>query len=274
VTTRIDRAQGRRLFGVDPAGYDAARPGHPERVYEILVERCGLGPGSTTLEVGAGTGQATRRLLELGATPLVAIEPNAELARFLAKRVGQAVEIVVAPLEDARLPESAFDLAAAASSFHWIDESIGLELVKRTLRPGGWIALWWTGFGDPSRPDPFRDATAELLDEMPRSPVGSHRDGRTPTERGSARWISALEAAGFADVSCDEIPWSKTFDAAGIRAIFSTFSPFLAIDEKRRNAVLDELERIARTDFADRVEKPILTSLYTARKLDRMEATR
>ena len=31
--TRIDRIEGRQLFGHDPASYDAARPGHPERVY-------------------------------------------------------------------------------------------------------------------------------------------------------------------------------------------------------------------------------------------------
>ena len=81
----IAREEGRRVFGTDPETYDRARPGHAERVYEILVERCGLGPGTSVLEVGPGTGQATRRLLELGADPLVAIEPNEDLARLPAR---------------------------------------------------------------------------------------------------------------------------------------------------------------------------------------------
>ena len=101
---------------------------------------------------------------------------------------------------------------------------------------------------------------------MPKSPVGSHRGGRTPTEEGSARWLSSLEVAAFVDVSHERIPWSKTFDAKGIREIFSTFSPFLVVDEERRTRTLDELERIAREEFGDRVEKPIVTALYTARK--------
>ena len=265
-TEAIDRREGRRLFGADPETYDRARPGHAERLYEILVERCGLGPRTSVVEVGAGTGQATRRLLELGASPLVAIEPNAELARYLTDSLGPRVEIRVMALEDATLPESAFDLAVAASSFHWIDEAAGLAVLAGALRPGGWVALWWTGFGDRDRPDPFHEATRELLASMPRSPVGSHRAGRMPSERGSPFWLEALAAAGFEEPSYERIPWSKTFDAKGIREIFSTFSPFLYVDEHERTELLDALERIAREDFGDRVEKPIVTMLYTARK--------
>ena len=262
----IDPREGRALFGADPETYDRARPGHAERVYETLVERCELGPGTSVLEVGPGTGQATRRLLDLGADPLVAIEPNEDMARYLASSVGDRVDIRVTALEDAELRASSFDLATAASSFHWVDEATGLATVFHALRSGGWIALWWTGFGDPERPDPFRDATTALLDDMPKSPVGSHCGGRTPTEEGSARWLSSLDAAGFADVSHERIPWSKMFDARSIREIFSTFSPFLIVDEERRTTKLDELERIARSEFGDRVEKPIVTALYTARK--------
>ena len=40
----LDRSEGRRVFGKDAEGYHRARPGHPDRVYEILEERCGLGP--------------------------------------------------------------------------------------------------------------------------------------------------------------------------------------------------------------------------------------
>lgn len=262
----IDRREGRRLFGANPAAYDLARPGHAERVYEILVERCDLGPGTAVIEVGPGTGQATRKLVELGASPLVAIEPNAELARYLAGSIGVGVDIRVTALEDTDLPAESFDLAAAASSFHWIDEAAGLSALFGALRPGGWVALWWTGFGDPARPDPFRDATAQLLSEMPSSPVGSHRGGRTPSEGGSERWLTALATAGFEDESHERFPWTKTFDASGIREIFSTFSPFLYVDEQKRTELLDALERIALTEFGNRVEKPIVTALYTARK--------
>jgi SAM-dependent methyltransferase len=262
----IGREEGRRVFGSDPETYDRARPGHAERVYEILVQRCGLGAGTSVLEIGPGTGQATRRLLALGANPLVAVEPDPQLAEYLTTHVPGDYDVLIAPLEHADLRGSSFDLAAAASSFHWIDEATGLAALFDALRPGGWAALWWTGFGDPEKPDPFHDATRALMDGMPRSPVGSHRSGRMPREEGSARWLSALERAGFVDVTVERIPWSKTFDAKGIREIFSTFSPLLVVDEELRTRTLDELERIAREEFGDEVEKPIVTALYTARK--------
>ena len=141
---RIGREEGRRLFGLDPAAYDAARPGHAARVYEILVERCGLAPGTHVLEIGPGTGQASRELVRLGADPLVALEPNPALAAYLVDSLGARVDVRVEALEDAELLTEYFDLAVAASSFHWVDEPVGLARVVDALRPGAWIALWWT----------------------------------------------------------------------------------------------------------------------------------
>ncbi len=91
----INKGFGREAFGLDPGNYHTARPGYPEWVYELLCERCGLQPGAATFEIGAGTGIATRRLLELGANPLVAIEPNSSLADFLCDTIPSGALTVV-----------------------------------------------------------------------------------------------------------------------------------------------------------------------------------
>ena len=36
--------------------YDRARPGYPDDALAVIVDRLGLGPGRTLLELGAGTG--------------------------------------------------------------------------------------------------------------------------------------------------------------------------------------------------------------------------
>jgi methylated-DNA-[protein]-cysteine S-methyltransferase len=55
---RMDRAFGREKFGGDAAGYDAARPGYPEAVYELLSKRCGLTPGTAAArDVGQAMGR-------------------------------------------------------------------------------------------------------------------------------------------------------------------------------------------------------------------------
>ena len=115
--------------------------------------------------MGPGTGQVTRRLLELGAE-VVAVEPDARLAEFLRGRVGDRAQLVEETLEEAELEDGAFDLAVAASSFHCVDEAVGLASLRRALRPGGWIAIWWTSFGDETRPDPLRDAVDPLFEDV------------------------------------------------------------------------------------------------------------
>lgn len=253
------------LFGADPEKYDRARPGHPERVYEILVERCSLRPGTCVLEIGPGTGQATRRLLDLGADPLVAIEPNDDLARYLARSIGDRVEIRATPLEDALLLESSFDLAAAASSFHWVNEPVGLGAVWRALRPDGWIALWWTLFGEGGLPDAFIRATSPLLEGLDSSPTQGE-PGRPPHALDAEARVGALVATGFADVSHELARWEATWDTEGIRALYGTFSPILRLEAARTNEILDEIARIAAHQFGGRVSRTLTTSLYTARK--------
>lgn len=176
--SRIHRTFGRQAFGRDPAGYDLARPAYPSWVFDFLGEYCGLKSNAITFEIGAGTGTATSRLLELGANPLVAIEPDHRLAAFLRKRIpDKALRVVVRSFEKAELQEASFDLGVSATAFHWLKEDSGLTKVAKLLRPGGWWAAFWNVFGDSRRPDPFHEATKSLL-SAPLSP--SAGNGKLP----------------------------------------------------------------------------------------------
>ena len=262
---RIDPSEGRYLFGVDPKGYELGRPGHPQRVYDVLVERCGLRAGTAVLEVGPGTGQATRRLLELGADPLVSVEPNPELAEHLTTHVHGEYRVLVAPLEDAELQPATFEVAVAASAFHWVDEAAGLATIHTALRSEGWIALWWTLFGEAAEPDAFIRATSPLLDDLDASPTKGI-PGRPPHALDVETRVAALETAGFADAENEVVHWHTSWDTAGIRALYASFSPIIRLQPDRREEVLDEIARIAEDDFGGRVERALTTSLYTARR--------
>lgn len=266
MTNRIAKSEGRCLFGSDPSTYDVARPGHPERVYELLVARCGLRRGSSVLEVGPGTGQATRRLLELGADPLVALEPNPAFADFLRASTEDRVDVRVAALESSELADGEFDLAAAASSFHWVEEDVGLQKIAAALRPGGWWAMWWTLFGEGRRKDAFMQAIDPLLENLPSSPSsGSGSSGPAFALDVKARG-AALARAGFVDVQHEVARWEAAWDGTGIRGLYSTFSPIRKLHEGDRERLLDEIAAIAERDFDGRIERTLTTSLYLARK--------
>src|SRR5688500_10283875 len=107
--------------------YARARPGYPRELFDDLAASAGLQVGSArVLEVGAGTGQATRGLLERGWS-VVALEPGPELAaaarRALAGR-GPA-DVVESTLEEWEASgPGTFDLVFAATSWHWLDPRI------------------------------------------------------------------------------------------------------------------------------------------------------
>ena len=256
----IARSEGRNVFGRDPGAYERGRPGHPDRVYEVLQERCGLRTGTSVLEIGPGTGQATRRLLQLGAGPLVVVEPDEGLAAYLPTVVGAKPTIVRATLEEAELPGAVFDLAVAASSFHWVDAEAGLAAVHGALLPGGWWAMWWTHFGDRLRPDPFRAAIDPIVSGLMSSPGA--RGFAHDVDLG----LEALASAGFGSCEHEFVRWDYEWDTAGIRALFASFSPIARLEEAERQRILDAIARVADDEFGGRVAKPILTSLYTARK--------
>jgi len=89
--------------------YHRGRPPYPDAVFDLLAERCGLGPEARLLEIGAGNGLATGPLLAAGAH-VVAVEPGKELAAILAaEHSGDRLEIAIADFESADLGGSVDD---------------------------------------------------------------------------------------------------------------------------------------------------------------------
>jgi SAM-dependent methyltransferase len=259
----IAREFGRQAFGLDPAAYHRSRPGYPEWVYQTLCSQCGLHRGAITLEIGAGTGTATRRLLDLGADPLIVIEPDARLADFLRKNYPDpALQVLVSPFEDASLGDFAFDLGVSATAFHWLDEDSALTKISRLLRPGGWWAAFWNIFGDDSRPDPFHVATKELL-AGPSSP--SAGECGIPFGLDADARLAALKRTGAFDiVKTQTSAWSLVLDADQAVALYATYSNINVRPD--RETVLAQLGRVARDQFGGRVVRNMTTSLYIARR--------
>jgi SAM-dependent methyltransferase len=259
----IHRTFGRRAFGGDPGGYDAARPPYPEWIFDLLRERCGLVPGTATFEIGAGTGTATRRLLELGANPLVAVEPDERLAAFLQEtNPDGAVTVVVAPFEEIMLPEASFDLGVSATAFHWLDEDSALIKVAKLLRPCGWWAMLWNVFGDSGRADPFHEATKSLLGK-PLSP--SEGTGDVPFALDAEARLEGLRRTdAFDSIEHLTSTWSLVLDADQTVALYATYSNVNIRPD--REDILNELRRMARDEFQDRVTRNMTTSLYVARR--------
>ncbi len=126
-------------FGRVADEYERVRPGYPAT---LVARACaGLPPGSTVVEIGCGTGKLTRELVAVGLT-VEAVEPDPELIAVARGTVPEgSVRFQNATFEDAVLPEEAFPAVFAATSFHWVDPSVGWRKVASLLEPDGRFAL-------------------------------------------------------------------------------------------------------------------------------------
>ena len=261
----LQRDEGRHLFGLDPSGYEAGRPDYPSFVYDDLRGRCGLARGAQVLEVGPGTGIVTGHLLSAGAR-VVAVEPDPSLASYLGgARQTDHLEIIGATLEAADLDHGRFDLAVAATSFHWVDQQQGLRKLGDVVRPGGWIALWWTLFRDPNQSDAFSSAVEELLGASTRGAFDE--PGRPPFQLDSERRRRDLAVwAEAQDVQSRIVSWTCVLTPLQARALYASMATVIRRPRSERQALLDRVEALADDAFGGRVERNFVTALYTGRR--------
>jgi SAM-dependent methyltransferase len=195
--------------------YRSARPPYPAALFEVLKAERVIGPGLRVLEVGAGSGLATRELASSG-SHVVALEPGPDLAALLEQEVPGA-SVVRSRLEDAPLPDAAFDSVVAATSMHWVDLSIGLPRLHAVLRPGGSLGVFRNIFGDVSSRSEFRTHVEQIV---------SRRRGAAREPSAEPRpTMSELAAGGlFVPLRSERWTWHLELTTQQVSGLFRTFS--------------------------------------------------
>src|SRR5687767_436287 len=126
-------------FDADAARYARGRPDYPAEVTDWLRDSVGLEPGRTVVDLGAGTGKFTRRLLATGAR-VIAVEPVAGMRAKLSTDLPE-VEVVEGSATSIPLADSSVDAIVCAQAFHWFATPEALAEMHRVLTPGGILGL-------------------------------------------------------------------------------------------------------------------------------------
>ncbi|SDM14659.1 class I SAM-dependent methyltransferase [Nonomuraea jiangxiensis] len=254
------RLRRRELFDTDADGYRLSRPGYPVEVYELLEQTRALRPGASVLEIGAGSGQATRELLARGAS-VCAVELGANFAaRLRAEFSGRPLTVIEGDFDSLTRLHGEFDLAVCASSLHWLDRETALARIARLLRPAGRLAAWWTVYGDPAQPTPVRLALNQVLRRH--RPAGALA---VPGPFDHESWIGALRRAGFGGIQAKVLRWSITMPPRQLTRLYTTFAAVRELPEPDRAALLDDIERAAAA-LGDEVTEQCVTVLYLAQR--------
>lgn len=93
------------------------------------------------LDLGAGTGKLTTRLVERGLA-VVAVDPIPEMLELLSNSL-PGTPALLGTAEDIPLPDDSVDAVLVAQAWHWFDPERAIKEVARVLRPGGRLGLVW-----------------------------------------------------------------------------------------------------------------------------------
>ncbi|GAA1129759.1 class I SAM-dependent methyltransferase [Kribbella jejuensis] len=163
-------------FGTVAEAYERFRPGYPVELLELVTAYAG-GPIRTALEIGAGTGKATRLFAQAGIA-VTATDPDPAMLAELRKHVPATVTTVQAAFEDLPL-EPSYELVYAAAALHWTKPEGRWDRMAALVRPGGVFASFGVPIqlADPALKEAVRAARAPYLnDDGVPSPDGTSAD--------------------------------------------------------------------------------------------------
>lgn len=221
-----------RGFGAGAAAYEAARPGYPDEAIAVLRDEVGVGAGTRVLDLAAGTGKLTRRLVELGAA-VVAVEPVPAMREQLAA-VLPDIEVSEGTAEEIPAEDASVDVVTVAQAFHWFDAPAALDEIARVLRPGGRLALLWNE----------RDETTPWVAEMSRM-IRWHE--RTVSRYQHVSWPEIVGASGrFTPLQERVVQWDQPITRDLLADRVRSISYIAAMPAPQREKLVAEVVHLAR----------------------------
>jgi SAM-dependent methyltransferase len=223
-------------FGSAASAYEQFRPGYPDELVDDVLTYAGR-PVRTALEIGAGTGKATRVFAGRGIA-VTATDPDAAMLAELRKHVPATVVTVQGALEDLPLT-STYDLVFAAASLHWTEPANRWSRVTALLNPDGIFAsLGGQMF--------LADKAVEEAVSAARSPFladdGVPSPDGTPTDS-PMQWpgTELVRSNRFIGVRQATIERRTTMSALDYVGHLSTISAYLELPASVRERVLDQI---------------------------------
>jgi SAM-dependent methyltransferase len=256
-------ADERWSFDKVPEIYDRARPGYPASLFDDLFAYARSPAAPRVVEIGPGTGQATKSLLERGAR-VTAVELGPNLAAFLRQKFAgsERLDVINAAFEDADLP-SAFDIVFSATAFHWVDPAVRYAKAYALLRRDGVLAIVSTnqiasevdrGFFDRTFPLYVKYQFAVPREKLPGEDV-------VPFEHGEMTRCGLFE-----DVTLLRYRWDQTYSTAQYADLVRSYGNTGTMEPSAREGLIADLSAVIDAEYGGSVTRPLVITLTMGRR--------
>ena len=247
---------GRSPFDPVAADYDAGRPSYPDALFTAIERAARPLRGAVVLDVGAGTGIATRQLAARGARTVAIDFGELMLARAQARSPG----LTWLQADGNALPirSGSVDLTCFAQSWHWFDQHRASREVARVLHPGGCWAAWWSHAWADGQV--WFDTYQQVMEAACPGYLRHHRDPDW-SEEGIAS--TGLFEPGVRMV----VPWTREVDAATWMTEERSKSYIAQLAPPIRGRLLGRIEELLGTHFPGvPMIVPYQTRMWLARR--------
>jgi len=248
------------------AAYDRTRPRYPQKLITKAIEITQLQSGATILEIGCGPGIATVEFAKLGFS-LVSLEPSPAAYQIAQTNCAAypGVEIINTSFEDWELKETEkFPVVLAATSWHWVDPTIGYPRVTTALQDQGFLILLWNNIPQPSyevyeKLQPVYSALAPALVK--------YEDRSTQAANLRAFGDNVINSGFFKDLISEQVVCETNYSINDYLSLLSTLSPYIALEANQRLALFTALEAVLATNFGTSIPTSYLSVLQVAQKI-------
>lgn len=250
-------AAAQRGYSKEAGAYESGRPEYPEALAGWLTGPLGLGAHQTVVDVGAGTGKFTRRLVATGAE-VIAVEPVDAMRAQITGRLGQ-VRALAGTAQVLPLPDASADVIVCAQAFHWFASTEVLEEFRRVLKPGGRLGLVWN----------VRDESVDWVAAL--TAIVQPHEGDAPRFY-KGDWRRPFPHAGFSALQETRLPHVHSGPAQQVivdRLMSVSF--IAALPETANQQVRQQLEALAASHPAlreqERIDFPYQTLAFHCTRL-------
>ncbi len=239
--------------------YDQVRPSYPAELFDKLFALLPAEP--KIVEVGPGTGQATKDLLARGAS-VHAIEIGPAIAAKLRSNLpSDELRISVADFETTPIASRA-DAIFSATAYHWISRPAQTDRPATILRPGGVLAI--VDLIQVDSPDDlgFFAAAQPIYERYGQGHIGP----RPPTRGRADPTIRAVleDDRRFESITVTRYDWNQTYSSSDYRNLMLSYSVTQMMNPSTRHGLLDDVEAFIRSKFDGYVTRPLVVTLTTA----------